>query len=258
MSKEIRLRGKSYPRSQWPLVCAPLVAQTPTELLKEADALVKKQPDLVEWRIDFLSELGDFDAMTLLLQQLRSIIGDIPLLLTRRSEREGGEAILLDEAAVLALYLQLLDTQLVDAVDYEVALPEANWAILADACKRNNALLIGSYHNFDETPDQQIILDKLLLAQRLGADIAKTAVMPVSQADVLRLMTATDLADKQLSIPVITMSMAELGLSTRLIGSQFGSCVTFAVAGKISAPGQLPIEDVRAVTSVLKKHQPLN
>lgn len=255
MSKEIRLRGKTFARSQWPLVCVPLVARSSANVLQEAAILVEKQPDLIEWRIDFLDELDNFEVVLALLNHLRSVIGEIPLLLTRRSEQEGGETISLNEESVLDLYLQLLNTQQIDAIDYEIALPETNWAVLVDACKRNKVLLIGSYHNFDETPEQQTILDKLLLAEHLGADIAKAAVMPTSRADVLCLMAVTDIADKQLSIPVITMSMAELGLTTRLMGSVFGSCLTFAVGGKVSAPGQLPIEDVRAVTSVLQKYQ---
>lgn len=255
MSKEIRLRGKSYRRNQWPLVCVPLVAKSSDAVLEEAALLVGKKPDVIEWRIDFLEGLEDTSEVVQLLGKLRVVIGDIPLLLTRRSVNEGGELIALDEAAVLDLYLHLLSTFQIDAIDYEIALPEANWSTLAEACKRSNVLLIGSYHDFDETPEQHIILNKLLLAERLGADIAKVAVMPESRADVLRLMTVTETADNQLSIPVITMSMAELGLSTRLMGSVFGSCLTFAVGGKVSAPGQLPIEDVRAVTSVIQKHQ---
>ena len=44
------------------------------------------------------------------------------------------------------------------------------------------------------------------------------------------------------------MSMSSIGLTSRLVGEQFGSAITFATVGKASAPGQM---DVHALKSVL-------
>ena len=47
------------------------------------------------------------------------------------------------------------------------------------------------------------------------------------------------------SDPIITMAMGELGAVTRTAGALFGNAMTFASAGKASAPGQI---DVHAVS----------
>ena len=50
------------------------------------------------------------------------------------------------------------------------------------------------------------------------------------------------------------MSMGELGQISRLVGGAFGSMLTFATVGESSAPGQMPIEAVRAALTQLSLH----
>jgi 3-dehydroquinate dehydratase-1 len=47
------------------------------------------------------------------------------------------------------------------------------------------------------------------------------------------------------------MSMGEQGAVTRLAGGLFGSDITFAVGKASSAPGQIPIAEMRAGMAVL-------
>ena len=54
--------------------------------------------------------------------------------------------------------------------------------------------------------------------EKLGADIAKIAVMPRCPEDVLTLLTATVTARRQLTCPVVTMAMAGTGLISRVWG----------------------------------------
>jgi 3-dehydroquinate dehydratase-1 len=49
------------------------------------------------------------------------------------------------------------------------------------------------------------------------------------------------------------MAMGALGAVTRTSGWLFGSAMTFAVGASSSAPGQMPIGDVRAAVEVLKR-----
>jgi 3-dehydroquinate dehydratase-1 len=51
------------------------------------------------------------------------------------------------------------------------------------------------------------------------------------------------------------MAMGPLGAVTRAAGWLFGSALTFAVGASSSAPGQMPIEDVRAVIAALRRSQ---
>lgn len=50
--------------------------------------------------------------------------------------------------------------------------------------------------------------------------------------------------------PIITMSMAKTGVISRLAGEVFGSAATFG-AVKASAPGQISVNDLRTVLTIL-------
>ena len=110
-----------------------------------------------------------------------------------------------------------------------------------------------SFHDFQRTPPLQELLERFRQAQALGADLAKVAVMPQHPADVLTLLQATWQASEELAIPVAGMAMGALGAVSRVAGGEFGSALTFAVGQAASAPGQLPIEDLRAALAALRR-----
>lgn len=252
-TRAIELKGRPLAGGRLPAVCAPLVGRTREALLAEAAAVAAKRPDLIEWRIDFFQAIADSAAVVALGGELRRAVGDIPLLFTRRSRREGGEPIPLDEPQVLALYRAVCASGAVDAVDYEMDNEPALLAEVREVSRRHGLALVLSFHNFQETPAVDTILARFRQAERLGADVGKVAVMPRSEDDVLALLQATLLASRECRIPVVSMSMAGLGALTRVVGASFGSALTFAVGGAPSAPGQLPIEDVRAAVEVLRR-----
>ena len=83
--------------------------------------------------------------------------------------------------------------------------------------------------------------------QELGCDLAKYAVMPQCERDVLTLLDATlTMKEHYPDTPVITMSMGPLGAVSRISGELFGSALTFGTAGTASAPGQLPARTLSA------------
>ena len=113
-------------------------------------------------------------------------------------------------------------------------------------------LVVASSHDFEKTPDEDTMLERLRYMDSQGADIPKLAVMPCDESDVAALLNATlryktEGGDK----PVITMSMGRMGLLSRLAGEVYGSAVTFATAGKASAPGQISVDEVRYVLKLL-------
>jgi 3-dehydroquinate dehydratase-1 len=252
-ARPIELKGRPLAGGQMPAVCAPLVGRTRSTLLAEAAAVAAKGPDLLEWRVDFYEGIADLHGVVQLAGELRQAAGAIPILFTRRSQREGGEPIPLDEPQVLALYRAVAASGAVDAVDYEAANDQALLAQLRDVAREHRLALFLSFHDFKGTPPAAELVQRLAQAERLGADVAKIAVMPRSERDVLVLLEATLQASQQLRVPVVSMSMAGLGALTRVCGWAFGSALTFAVGGAASAPGQLPIEDVRAGLALLRR-----
>lgn len=234
-----------------PLICLPLVAGTKEELIGQAATLVGMLPDLVEWRIDGFTEVEDVVQSLSALAELRSILGDIPLIFTCRIDVEGGMRKISQDKR-LELMVAVIESGNIDLIDIELC----NGREFIDAIKipaqARHVALILSYHNFKETPAEAFIYDKLLAAYEAGADIPKLAVMPKDYADVLVLLHATNRArNSAIDAPLVTMSMGEQGAVTRLAGGLFGSDITFAVGSASSAPGQIPIAQLRAGMAVL-------
>lgn len=236
-----------------PIVCAPLVGQDAEELTKECERILPKRPDMIEWRADFFKHLADTKRTIEAANAIREAIGDVPLLFTIRSEREGGQPIALTDDEVAELIVNVCQSGRVDLVDYELRNNEQNTRAVFDAAKQNGVYVVMSYHNFDHTPEESSIIEKFREMERRGAHIAKVAVMPRDRKDVIVLFEATGKANEQLSIPIISISMGKQGSISRVLGWMFGSAVTFAVGDESSAPGQIPIEEMRATLRQIKK-----
>jgi 3-dehydroquinate dehydratase-1 len=254
--RAINLGGQPLAGGRLPAVCAPLVARTRAALVAEAAAVAALQPDLLEWRIDFFAGIADTAEALAAAADLRAAAAGIPILLTRRAQREGGQPIALSEPQVLALYEALAASGRVDALDYEMGHDPGHVAQARALARRHGLPLVLSFHDFQATPPDAQLDARFARAQELGADVAKVAVMPQSMADVHRLLGATLRASGSLAIPVVSMAMGGLGAVTRLCGGVFGSALTFAVGSAPSAPGQVPIADVRAAVAVLQRATP--
>lgn len=135
-------------------------------------------------------------------------------------------------------------SRLVAAVDMELA--RGCLPALAERAHRSGTDVVASAHFFGSTPPRTDLRELLSRMQAAGADVAKVAVMPRQDADVVTLLAATAQARADLEVPLVTMSMGERGVVTRLAGAAFGSALSFATAGgQASAPGQPPIGVVR-------------
>jgi 3-dehydroquinate dehydratase-1 len=253
VGKRIELHGKPVAGGAFPLICTPLVGRTHDAVMGELAEVLPKQPDILEWRADFYAALGDTAAVLETARSLQAAAGGVPILFTRRKASEGGERVAVSEAAVVELYVHVCKSSTMDAVDYETSNPRADFSRIRDAARANDVALVGSYHNFQATPDKAALEAKFSLAQELGADVAKVAVMPKSPDDVLTLLAATRAASESLPIPVISMSMAGLGAISRICGAVYGSALTFAVGKSASAPGQIPIDELRAALATVRK-----
>ena len=249
--KPLKVRGRTLNREGQVLICTPLVARTADALEAELAAILPQRPDLIEWRVDFFSEIHQSRHVVEVAHNLRKVAGNIPIIFTRRATHEGGEPALLNEDVVVALYETMCGSGAVDIIDYELSQTTENRERLRAASRAHDVAMIMSYHNFNSTPARAVLVEKITEAARQGADIAKVAVMPQVPRDVLVLLEATLEASQRADIPVITMSMGTIGAMSRLCGGLFGSAMTFASGEHSSAPGQIPIEQLRVALATL-------
>ena len=278
--------GRSIPApGGLPAVAVSLTGPSLAQARSQARSAVDAGADVLELRVDLLEETGalatpdPLDAVTAAAQVLECLrgLGEViaadgadagagaPLLLTCRTAAEGGRA-RLDDTAYAALLHSVLDG-LADwaperrpaAIDVEV-----QRGCLPQICAQAHALdidVVASFHDFEATLADQVLEEVLARMAREGADLAKIAVWPASADDVARLLgvcaRATAGAGTGLGVPVAAMSMGALGAVSR-VAPAFGSALTFAVVpdeqgqARASAPGQLPIQDVRRCLELLQ------
>ena len=265
-----------------PAVAVSLTGPSLAHARAQARSAIGAGADVLELRVDLLEETGALTAAPMdtaaarVLECLRGV-GEVangadadagaPLLLTCRTAAEGGRA-QLDDAAYGALLRSVLDG-LADwaperrpaAIDVEV-----QRGCLQLVCEHAHTLgvdVVASFHDFEATPPDEVLEGVLARMADEGADLAKIAVWPTSADDVARLLgvcaraTAGTGEGAGPGVPVAAMSMGALGAVSR-VAPAFGTALTFAVVpdeqgeARASAPGQMPIQDVRRCLELLR------
>lgn len=249
-----------------PKICVPIVGMTREEILKEAGTFSEIPLDLVEWRVDWYEDAMDTGKVLNTAKALREVLGEIPVLFTFRTAREGGEkAITIDEYAELnksvaeSGFVDLIDVEaflgensLDDLSDYKNVRGEQQVRSLIHEIHVCGGKVVASNHDFTKTPSKDVLVQRLCYMQQLGADIPKIAVMPQNKKDVLTLLCATEeMVSSHEETPVITMSMSATGVISRICGETFGSALTFGAAKKASAPGQMGVNDLYEVLEII-------
>ncbi len=253
-SKDIVIRGRVIGGRLAPLICVPLTGRTRAQVLEQLRKAMITRPDLVEWRADFFGGIGDRAEVLGTCALLAAAAHDVPLIFTVRSAREGGQPIPWSDDDAAGLCAAVCATGAIGLVDHECDAPRAGLERVRAAARASGTLLVVSHHNFRETPGDEALYAKFLEAARLGCDVVKVAVMPGSPDDVLTLLRVTWRASQALDQPLISMAMGADGVLTRIAGWRFGSSVTFAAGEESSAPGQMPIEDLRKLLALTRRH----
>ena len=228
-----------------PKICVPITAPMRDGILAQAREAAELPVEMAEWRVDCYA--GYEKELMSIVQELKQSLGEKELIVTLRTEQEGGEANG-SRFDYFALIEQVIAQNIADYVDVEIDREGAAVAERKARYPESRVKVIGSYHDFSATPSEDEIVEKLTKAKDSGCDIGKFACMPVEEGDVERLLLATArMRETFPDFPLITMSMGKLGEKSRLYGGLYGSSVSFGSAGQTSAPGQLPVSVMKEV-----------
>jgi 3-dehydroquinate dehydratase-1 len=233
-----------------PKICVPIVAATRGEIWKKVEEISCLPVEIVEWRVDHYKDFEEKESCLQTLQGVKERLGEKALLFTFRTSAEGGNRSI-EKEAYYQLNLEAAASGYAALIDIEAFLDEEQTVSVIEKLHKSGVYVITSNHDFTKTPDTEEMVRRLTRMEELGADVAKLAVMPVNRQDVLNLLQATERADEQIEIPVVTMSMGSLGVMSRLCGNLTGSAMTFASVGEASAPGQIPVEQMREFLNIL-------
>lgn len=234
-----------------PKICVPLTGVTLHELLDECRLASESDVDLVEWRVDFFEYALDFKKVLAALPQIKSALGDCPLLFSFRTKEEGGEkSIEVDQ--YISLNKEVIASGAVDAIDIELFRGRAVVTELVETAKLHQVTTVISNHDFKGTPSIEEMVRRMGDAVELGGDIPKLAVMPKNEDDVLSLLQASlQLKRKYQNNPLIMIAMGGIGTVSRFSGEIFGSAVTFASLKNASAPGQISVQYMKTILKVI-------
>lgn len=191
--------------------------------------------DILELRIDLISE----DPVKILIE-LKKL--GLPIIITNRMKKEGGvwqgsESRRVRELISLIPYA--------DAVDIELCAEKRDMVV--KETKKAGKKVIISTHDFQNTPDSEVMASFIRDSFEKGADIAKLAVMPHSLDDVLRLLDVT----LHSSGHVCTIAMGEIGKHSRVMAPIYGSVMTYGYIDIPVAPGQLRVDELKNTLKIL-------
>ena len=210
-------------------------------VLDAADKAVLSTADILEFRADAFDGITERSRFTGLLKALREVIGDMPLLVTVRTLEEGGEkGFTADEyESVVAAALESGECDLID-----IELKRASDRLLAKVREKAVPCLM-SFHDFKRMPSYDEMAGLLKEMAGKGADAGKIAVMASSEEEADRLIAVSRQMSYELDIPIVTIAMGEKGFISRIAGERDGSLMTFASAGRTTAPGQSDVRTMR-------------
>lgn len=219
-------------------ICVSISAENP----KAALAAMKKasvKADLIELRID---RFGGQDLESLLRAKTR------PIIVTNRKKDEGGfyEG---SEARRIA-ELERAVSLGADIVDIEMSSCRRGIAALTrriEAQEGGSKLLI-SYHDFKETPSDQVLRDKLAECAGAGADIIKIITYANRMEDNFRVLSLIR-EGKERGCRVVAFCMGDTGRVSRAAAPLFGAPFTYAALrrGAESAPGQMTVAELKSI-----------
>ncbi|MCR5229562.1 MAG: type I 3-dehydroquinate dehydratase [Solobacterium sp.] len=237
-----------------PKICIPLTGKTEGEIRSSLRAVLKSRPDLIEWRADDFRQVHDEESVLNMLSEIRSAAGDIPILFTVRTKKEGGHASF-DADEYVTLNRAVCRSGDADMIDCELFSGEETAAEVIANAHEYDVRVVLSNHDFQKTPGRDELVGRMCRMQELGGDILKIAVMPASREDVLTLLEATSVMYGTYAVqPLITVSMSPAGVISRICGESFGSAVTFASAAEPSAPGQLDAAVLRKILEEIHRN----
>ena len=142
--KTINLRGTEIGKGI-PKIIVPIVDCTADAIVAKAMTLKGTALHMVEWRADFYEDVMDTESVMDVLSRLRTALGEIPLLFTFRTKREGGERPI-DMDAYTILNKTVAESSLVDAVDVEIFFSDTVARENIQAIHRAGVIVVGSNH----------------------------------------------------------------------------------------------------------------
>ncbi|MBW9220501.1 type I 3-dehydroquinate dehydratase [Methanothermococcus sp. SCGC AD-155-N22] len=217
------------------MICVPIVEDNIKDALTSAEKALEVA-DIVEFRVDYFKEIREDDIIEM---------AKYPSIITIRTQWEGGKYRGSDDRRI-ELYKVSIEND-VEYIDIELKEKRNRELVEFKNDVGSKTKIIVSYHDFKETPSYNSLLDIVNKELQIG-DVGKFATMVNTKKDILNILRVI----QEFEGKVIGIGMGEKGKLTRILGTYFGSILTFAsMGGKSSAPGQIDVKKLKEIYNLI-------
>lgn len=234
-----------------PMICLSITNQGLKEqdIIEEVHEYVRAQVDIVEWRIDAYEYRTNWDKVTQTLKTIDKQLGKIPLLLTFRDVLEGGKMEWTKELWQEYLVFLEANVERFDYLDMEmcnfIKMTEKEKTRFRSFFHENQICLIGSYHNFIEMEEEEVIVNRFLKFFDQGMDIIKMAYPAKDTKEVQCLMRAARSCHEIAKTNQVFIPMGNAGRVVRIKPELTYSSIAYCTMKKPSPLGQVTVEEYK-------------
>lgn len=218
-----------------PRICVPVMEKNVKKAVRSVRLLDRHDPDLIEIRFDLMKSASSFS-------EIRDAT-ERPLIATNRSRAQGGHF-----SGTQQNRLETLMSAAREGFDYvDIELTSKDDRGVIHKVRQDGAEVIISHHNSKLTPTESSLKAILEKERRAGADICKIVCTARSYRDSLRCLKFVEKHATETKL--VCFCMGKHGISSRVLSPILGGYFTFASfrAGLETAPGQIPIDELRSL-----------
>jgi 3-dehydroquinate dehydratase type I len=223
-------------RLRKPKICISIPGYSTEYILKQYELNKEQEPDLIEIRLDYKEK-------SINLHQIRKKI-EAQLIATNRKKNQEKE-IPSSEKKRISILLEAAKLEW-DYVDIDLS--TLNFKNIEEKIHNYETKIIGSYHDFLNTPDPNIFEKILGESKELGADICKIVGMAKNYNDNFFYL---DFLRKHPSN--VSFAMGKYGTPSRVLSALMGGAYTYASSeySRKVAPGQINIKNLNIIYDIL-------
>jgi 3-dehydroquinate dehydratase-1 len=225
-------------------VSIPLLNEKLEDIEKQITYIQKEYESIFfEFRFDFLNDFSKIDEILQIISKYKK-----QSIYTLRPIYEGGKFSKTDSERFTLLTKLAKNSPMLLDLEYNALSKDSQ---LADFVDDNNIRVLVSWHNFEETPPNDKLID-LVDRMRVFSNYIKIVTTARTIEDSINILQLYHLIDTNINL--IAFSMGELGILSRVLCNVIGdSPFTYATIEKAVAPGQLTINQMRSIYSLFHK-----
>lgn len=227
-----------------------LIGKNKEDILQQIETSELEHVSIVELRLDTFAHIHT-ETIIDEVQEIKESIEDRQLLITLRSEKEGGYFIGSDEEYA-NIYRKLIAFGICDYVDVEMNKGQQIVNEIVRVARKAQVQIIISHHSFEMLTIDE--MKRCLLSMSLLGDISKLAVMSHNAMDTARILQVSAMYQiEHPDNPFCIIAMGEIGKASRVFGKEFGSSYMYVCLKKPIVAGQISLTEFNQIQQILKK-----